>query len=293
MAHRQRKFSAQVTAFFTTNDRRAFSSSELNQILTEHRASWDISESYRLSRFIEACGELGLEEVELKAEEPFERKSVKRYVWRDASVYQLALSFQRSAYLSHGTAAFLLGLNDQIPKTVYVNREQSPKPRGKGLTQQSLDRAFSNRARESHYAFRWGDYRIVLLSGKFTANLDVGRVDDPNDGGGELRCTKLDRTLIDLAVRPTYAGGAVQVLEAYRGARERASVGAIIALLRKIDYVYPYHQAIGFYMERAGYDLTQLERLKKLGLEYDFYLTNALKQKKYDRNWRIFYPEGL
>jgi hypothetical protein len=64
-------------------------------------------------------------------------------------------------------------------------------------------------------------------------------------------------------------------------------------MLKQIKYVYPYNQAIGFYMDRAGYDQTSLNRLKKLGVNYDFYLDYSMKKKEFSKEWRIYYPKNL
>ena len=66
---------------------------------------------------------------------------------------------------------------------------------------------------------------------------------------GPLRFTNLERTLIDAAVRPVYAGGVFEVRKAYQLAKEKVSVNRLAALLQKLNYIYPYHQAIGFYLE--------------------------------------------
>jgi predicted transcriptional regulator of viral defense system len=197
---------------------------------------------------------------------------------------------KHGAYLCHGTAMFLHGLTEQIPARIYVNSEQSPKPGSGHLTQEGINRAFAGKQRESKFVFKFGDSEALLLWGKNTGQLGVI---DMKYSATTLRVTSLERTLIDIAVRPSYAGGLFQVLDAYRGAKDRVSVGTLLATLKKLDYVYPYHQAIGFYMQKAGYAKDQYSRLRSLGLEYDFYLAYGLKDKKYDPDWRLFFPKSL
>ena len=64
-----------------------------------------------------------------------------------------------------------------------------------------------------------GDYRLCLINGKHTGQLGVVSMKD--DAGVEFRVTGLERTLIDITVRPYYAGGVGEVLEAFR----RAAIG--------------------------------------------------------------------
>jgi hypothetical protein len=186
----------------------------------------------------------------------------------------------------------LHALSDPGEQVVYVNQEQSAKPAPTGsLTQSAIDRAFQNRARASQYIFRHGSTKFVLLSGKQSGNLGV--IPMPDETGTPYPTTHLERTLIDITVRPAYAGGVAAVLEAYRQAHRRLSIPTLVDTLARLDYVYPFHQAIGFYLERAGTTQEETAPLRALGLEYDFYLVNQIEKAARDATWRIYYPREL
>jgi hypothetical protein len=173
-----------------------------------------------------------------------------------------------------------------------VNKEQTAKPPPDGeLTQAAIDRAFAGPQRASTYVWPYEGFRFVLLNGKQTNRLEVSQVRDPQ--GEYVDTTKLERTLIDIAVRPAYAGGVFEVLKAYRAAKDRISVNTLAATLQQLGYVYPYHQAVGFYLQRADVEPQKLERLKQLGLKFDFYLAHKMGPTSYSSDWRIHFPEGL
>jgi hypothetical protein len=280
-----------IVKAFEDAGKRVFWPSDISRILEENRTFWRLAQNTTTARFLDFL--LDKTDLHLAYLEPLNHPNatgISRYIWKDACAYEIAVSMKREAYLCHGTAMLLHGLTEQIPARIYVNSEQSPKPSSGHLTQEGINRAFAGKQRESQFVFKFGDSEALLLWGKNTGQLEVV---DMKYSGTTLRVTGLERTLIDIAVRPSYAGGVFQVLEAYRGAKDRVSVGTLLATLKKIDYVYPYHQAIGFYMQKAGYSKSQYSRLKSIGLKYDFYLAYGLKDKEYDPDWRLFFPKSL
>ena len=205
------------------------------------------------------------------------------------SAYHYAISLRADTYLSHGSAVHLLGLTQQQPRTIYVNKEQSEKPQPEGvLTQESIDRAFSRPQRRSNYVFRIGGYSIVLISGKAT-----GREGVTTDQVTGLPTTCLERTLIDITVRPRYAGGVFQVAEAFKTAVSEIDSSKLLIILEKLNYRYPYHQALGFYLDRAGASKEILGQLRDYGTNFAFYLDYSMANPSFDESWRVFHPLGI
>jgi predicted transcriptional regulator of viral defense system len=115
------------------------------------------------------------------------------------------------------------GLTDKISYTIYVNSEQSSKPyRESSLEQDRIDAAFKRKTRTSKYIFTYKNWEICVLNGINTNNLGV--IEKAVLEEGKLSLTNIERTLIDIAVRPVYSGGCRDVLEAYKRAKGKISV---------------------------------------------------------------------
>jgi predicted transcriptional regulator of viral defense system len=188
---------------------------------------------------------------------------------------------------------YLHNLTDQIPKTIYLNHEQTPKPKPSGkLAQERIDFAFGCKTRLSNTIADYQDSSIRILNSKHTN--DLGVIEAEVLDGVNVRLTNIERTLIDITVRPEYSGGPNEVLTAFRNAAEHVSINKLVSILKKVDHVYPYHQAIGFYLEKSGaYRKSQIDLLKKQEMQFDFYLMHQIKNAKYSSNWKLFYPESL
>lgn len=279
-----------IFALFDKASQKVYSHPELGRILDQHRGFWRLAGSTTVNPFIGFLFKQGKLKEHRFVAEAYGKESV-RYSWGDASVYELAQSLRPRSYLTHATAVALHGLNDLVPRTIFINAEQSPKYSNPGsLTQKGIDHAFSRKQRQSNMIYKYADWSITVVNGKHTGGLGVEQLAGPS--GENLRSTDIERTLIDIVVRPDYAGGIFQVLDAYRSAMGRLSTNRLVATLKKLDYVYPYHQAIGFLMQTAGYERKRYEMLRQLGLNYDFYLAHAMQRPEFSTEWRIYYPRG-
>lgn len=286
-----KKHRQEIAACFEIMGTKIYSPKGIEEIFSSNWDQWHLPPNMRMDNLLNhLIKNSKLKEVVLKS--PNYDKEYVRYAWKEMSVYQLSLSLRPRPYLSHFSAMYLNNFTETPSNTLYVNSEQSPKFRDRApLEQGSIDLAFKSKPRTSKYIFTHKKWKICCLSGLNTNNLGVIEIETPNSG--KLQVTGVERTLIDIAVRPFYSGGTGEVQRAYIKARGKMSVDRLISMLRKIDYIYPYHQVIGFYMHRAGFENSVLNSLKKMGLEYDFYLDYGMGQTDYSKEWRVYFPRNL
>jgi len=255
--------------------------------MSENFGAWGLASSTTFSEFALRLAHEGI--LETRALEGAQK--ILRYTRPGVSVYEVALSLRPDSYISHNSALVLNQLTTLLPFVVYANKEQPSKGTRTPLSQAAIDRAFSNKQRTSANRYRYDEWEIVLVNGKNTGNLEVGEITIGD--GWQVRCTRLERSLIDAVVRPAYSGGPQNVLNAFVAAKGQLQIQKLRRVLRLIDFAYPYHQAIGYYLERAGYTSEYLDAMREPGLNFDFYLTHGMREKELDRNWRLWVPKGL
>ena len=129
-------------------------------------------------------------------------------------------------------------------------------------------------------------HRFVVVSGKFTNHLGVGVIKGP--AGERLYTTKVERTLLDIAVRSIYCGGVGEVLEAYRPAPLREAAYGDAEEARPPLSIPPSHRLL----PRAGWLRRRGSGSGPPGLEFDFYLTYGMDDTVYDKTWHL-HPRGL
>lgn len=220
-----------------------------------------------------------------------DKKSILSYQTKDELTILYAL--KPKSYFAYHTAMQLHGLIRQGYKTIYLNTEHTS---DRGLpvadnepTQELIDYAFRQPQRENRNLFIYKDKTIMLTNGKKTDLLGITSVSNEQQS---YSYTDLERTLIDIVVRPLYAGGAAQVLKAFKKAKDKINIEILKSYLEKLHYIYPYHQSIGFYLEKAGY-LKRDYSLFQQPHQFNFYLEHNMDDPTYYEKWHIYYPEDL
>lgn len=285
-----------------SNQGTVFSRVSLIQVLTTLKAEGVIRYTFGYERFLNALIEL---EVLEKVKFTLPNHSItSRFVLIKGEhtavhPFEIALSLLPNSYLSHYSALFLNDLTNNIPKEIYINREQSKKPVDPDnfLTQKKIDYAFNRPMRKTNqiatFSYKGKEYLVHMLNGKHTNNLGVV-MKKSYLLSRKIRVTNLERTLIDCVVRPNYAGGLEEISAAFGNATDDISVNRLVGYLSKLDYRYPYQNCIAFYMFANEYKENSLKLiLPLLETELKMYLGYQLINKKLHPETNVYYPGNL
>ncbi len=282
-----------IVRHFDALPTRVLKAKDIHDILSEQRDFWRLAQNTTAEKFIDFL----VKHSKLKLQEfAFPQRTERCYVWDRAPLLAVLQALKKDIHFSHYTAMRAQGLTEQTPKTIYLTDERAGSSASSGeLRQEAIDAAFRKPARTSNNWVEHAGRKIYLLNGASTQHLGVVNELVTDDGGEEVqvRLTSVERTLIDITVKPEYGGGVFEVLKAYELAKDRLSVNKLMAMVHKLEFLYPYHQAIGCYLQRAGYKDTQLELVRRLPMHHDFYLAHDMGDTRFDPEWRLHVPNGF
>jgi hypothetical protein len=214
------------------------------------------------------------------------------FLWRSVSKFAIFPALRPDGYYTHQTALHIHGLG-QLLDVIYFNHEQPIRPTSGVLEQSRIDNAFSKGQRLTSARTNYDGIEYWLLNGKQTGRYGVTTMKTSDNI--EVPVTDLERTLVDITVRPAYAGGVNNVLRAYQLAQPKLSIQKLADTIRALKYVYPYHQSIGFYIDAAGvYDEQDSRLFLNFGpFQYDFYLDYKMINPYYSEKWKLYYPTSF
>ena len=283
---------AQIKATVGKLETDVFKQIEISNLLAERRDEWGLPRNTTGPAFAKKLVEA---QILQKFRFPFPVRTEVRYAKPHVSMLTVLQSLKPNSYYTHATAMKAHGLSDQPTSDIFINFEQPNHVRSSLPEQSRIDAAFKNNPRKTNNIILGEASAIIMLNGMHTGLLGVDEqlVEGFEKTPLNLRITDLERTLIDITVRPYYGQEVDGVLAAYRRARADVDTTKLQTYLAQLNFVYPFHQAIGWYMETAGYSEEQVQGIRSLPILRRFYLTNKMSESTFNETWQIYVPSHL
>lgn len=279
----------QIANYFNNLPEKIFKPRNLFLHFSAHRHEWDLA----INTTPNALVKFLMQNSKLQRMDfPFPYRAETRYIWGKVPLLEVLLSVYKDSYFTHHTAMEIHGLCTETSKNIYINHEQSPRPQNGLMEQRNIDTAFRNHPRTSNNVIEINGLTICVVNGMNTNQWGVieKTISFMGDKNAKINITNIERTLIDIVVRPAYSGGIEAVKNAYQLAKGKFSVKEMHSTLLKLKYVYPYHQAIGYLLKISGYSDKEIKPFKQMPMEYNFYLTHKLKDPTFNEEWKLYVP---
>lgn len=214
-----------------------------------------------------------------------------------AKAIEIATLLIPKSYISYFSSMYYYNLTQQLPKKIYLSVERKSNAPHNELQQEVINKALCKDARTVSSVLSIMDYEIYLLHSKEANRVGIKRVQMFDK---DYRITTLERTLVDIVVRAELSGGIEEVIGVYKTAFEKykkeISINKMIFILKKLDYIYPYHQVVGYLLSKSGFDASKFK--KEFELKNDFFLTRGainedIDNLDYDEEFRVYIPKIL
>jgi len=276
-------FSLNIDKIVSLAKSQTFTPIQLNLFCNELKEKGYIARSMNHSKFIERMSQL----LQKKIDIAFDDRFVTLYTYdKDVSEAQMLLSYKKGSFYSMSSALNIMELSDFRSDFIFISKELSKKnttSKPVKLKQQAIDEAFSKPYRRTHSIGAYNNKHIILLTPKNTDTYSV----ETNSVG--LRCSSVERALVEMIVNVQYFKDAKHIIETFISIKEKIDVNTAYEVVEKFDFIYPYFQSVGFYLEEIGFTKKQLSKFKERVGDLKFYTEKQKSQYTYNDYWQIYF----
>ena len=208
-----------------------------------------------------------------------------RYTFnQDFNIYNFCNSLEKNSFFSMSTALNIQGLSDFREEYIFVSKERSTKIEQGNvtLTQENIDNAFSKKPRRTNAYDKIDNHVVVLLEANKTDTFEVIEYNG-------YRVSSVNRAFVEMITNVQYLQSSETIIEVFTKIKEKLNLDTIYTIIEKFDFIYPYFQLAGFYLEKIGFSKAELVKFhdKKSGL--NFYTQKNKNPYEFDEYWKIYY----
>ena len=257
------------------------SQEQLKEILQQLKDKSLVSSSLSFNSFLLKLIDEGLAQKSITI-----RGHIKtRYTFNaDFNIYDFCNSLERNSFFSMSTALNLQGLSDFRSDYIFVSKERATRIEQGSvtLTQEDIDNAFSKKPRRTNAYDKINNHIIVLLE---TNNTDAFEIIE-YDG---YKVSSVNRAFVEMISNVQYLQSSEAIIEVFMKIKEKLNLDTIHTIIEKFDFIYPYFQLAGFYLEKIGFSEAELEKFYTKRSELNFYTQKNKNQYGFDEYWKIYY----
>jgi len=182
------------------------------------------------------------------------------------------------------TALNIQALSDFREEYIFVSKERSTKIEQGNvtLTQENIDNAFSKKPRRTNAYDKIDNHVVVLLEANKTDTFEVIEYNG-------YRVSSVNRAFVEMITNVQYLQSSETIIEVFTKIKEKLNLDTIYTIIEKFDFIYPYFQLAGFYLEQIGFLKAELVKFYDKKSKLNFYTQKNKNHYEFDEYWKVYY----
>ena len=258
----------------------SYSFSDIAALLSKVKEDGLVSRSMTASKFYDRLVDIGLLSFSVFIDGAY----LTRYSFhKDIPDETLLLSLKKRAFLSMSSSLNYQGLSSYRDDFVFISQEQSPKEdyNHSKLTQEAIDNAFSKDYRRTKKVGKYNNKHIVFLEPKNTKEFGVIEING-------IKVSSVSRALVEMVVNVQYFRNTKELISVFKKIKSNIDIDEVFDIVEKFDFIYPYHQSIGYILEKIGFKREKLYKFKECVSKLNFYTDKKQDNYKYIAYWKMY-----
>ncbi|RBQ31170.1 hypothetical protein CRU92_08340 [Arcobacter sp. FW59] len=203
---------------------------------------------------------------------------------KEFDIYDFVYSLEKNGFFPMFTSLNIQGLTNFRDNFIFISKERMKRVNfnSKDITQEAIDKAFKNKPRRTKAHNTIYNYNIVMLESNNTQEIGI-----INYNGYKI--SSINRAFIEIISNIQYSKTPDDVIYEFKNLKDNLDINEIFNIIEKFDFVYPYYQLAGYYLEKIGFLKDELYKFFNKKTDLIFYTIKNKEKYTLDEYWSIKY----
>jgi hypothetical protein len=200
------------------------------------------------------------------------------------NIYEFVYSLESNGFFPMFTSLNIQGLSNFRDKFVFITKERKSRTEFKmrDLTQDAIDKAFRNSPKRTNAHDIIKNHSVVMLETNYTGEFGVINYDG-------YRVSSINRAFVEIISNIHYFKSPDDVINEFGKIKNKININEVFRTIEKFNFVYPYFQLAGYYLEEIGFQKYELEKFFNKKSKLNFYTMKNKASYSFDEYWQVFY----
>ena len=202
----------------------------------------------------------------------------------DLNIFDFVNTLAKNSFFPMTTSLNIQNLTTYRDNFVFISKERVKRTefKTKELSQKSIDEAFKKQPRRTKALDKLDNFNIVILETNFTNNYEIINFEG-------YKISSINRGFVEIISNIQYFQSSEIVIDLFKEMKTSLDIEKIYNLIEKFDFLYPYFQLFGFYLEKIGFLKEELIKFYARKTDLKFYTQKAKDSYSFDDYWNIYY----